>query len=133
MVFFIVILATGAPALIVVAKLLVFLLAVASSSLTQVFGVWLRLLVLTSLLAASATVSFIVTPRLIPLLPDFREQGDGGVGLAYNALSIGGLYAGLAIATLSLSVFVIVLLVPHRDADVVDPLERSSKQDHVGS
>jgi hypothetical protein len=132
-VFLILILAIGAPALVVVAKTLVLLLAVASNSLSQVFGFWLRFSIYISLLAASALFSSFVTPRLIPMLPDFRTQGDGGVGLAYNTLSVAGLYTCLMIAALSLAVLLIVLLVHRQDSDVGDRFDGSATQDHSGN
>lgn len=77
-------------------------LAIANISLGRIQSLLGRMTAWCLFIAATAAAAYPLIRVILPNLHDFRTQGDGGVGMAYNALAL--------VATLLLTPAVICIL-----------------------
>jgi len=105
MVFLILVVMLGIPIIIVSAKLIAFAFWLSSDAFFRFKNRFLRFLARFAFLVISVGVSIPISLSLQPLLPDFRTQGDGGVGMAHNALSIAALFTAVPCSILIVFAF----------------------------
>jgi hypothetical protein len=105
MVFIATILIIGLPIMAVIANLAAFAFWILSPIFVRIENRLLRFLARVGFLAISVTVSIPISIAVQPLLPDFRTAGDGGVGMAHNALSVATLYAATPCAIMLASAY----------------------------
>lgn len=88
----------GIPIFLVFANLVGLAFWILSPVFAKIENRLLRFLGRFAFLAISITASIPISMALQPLLSDLRTAGDGGVGMAHNALSAAILYAAVPCA-----------------------------------
>lgn len=123
MVFLILIVVMGVPIIFVAAKLIVFAFWLSSNAFSRIENKALRFACRIAFLAIMVGISIPISRSLQPLLPDFRVQGDGGVGMAQNALSVAALFAALPCGLMIVLALVLRQTVPVIPETSVDPFD----------
>mgnify|MGYP007067739014 CR=1 FL=1 len=91
--------------MIVIASLIGFAFWISWDVFLRIQNRFLRFLGRLSFFLFSVAASFPLSLALQPKLPDFRVIGDGGVGMAYNALTVASLYATIPCCIMLMSAF----------------------------
>ncbi|WP_222435778.1 hypothetical protein [Rubripirellula tenax] len=103
-----------------------FAFRLSSGSFSRIENRSLRFVCRAGFLAVAVGVSIPVSLSLQPLLPDFRAQGDGGVGMAHNALSNAALFAAVPCGLMLAAALMLSRAVPAIPEAPKDPFEADS-------